>query len=108
MNVLPNNCIFNLSYMQKGTQDQENINVTLSIPLSISSLPLRIQSPSEDWDKEQRVQVLATQYQFFRPVHRERLKEKIREDTEYSDSDASDEEPLPSPFGGKTHSGSFR
>lgn len=84
----------------KELKTKKNLNVTLNIPLSISSLPLKTEV------KNNGSRYLQHSIDFLDQYIRGKLEEKIREDTEYSDSDAFDEEPLPSPFGGKTHSGS--
>ncbi|CAO2612372.1 hypothetical protein LEMLEM_LOCUS15586 [Lemmus lemmus] len=59
--------------------------------------------PSEN-SEERWAQLVATQYSFISRYLRERLKEKMREGTEPSETDTSDEEPVHSTSGGRTHS----
>ncbi|XP_031219025.1 ankyrin repeat domain-containing protein 20A3-like isoform X3 [Mastomys coucha] len=78
--------------VQKNTQGDSHIKKeTTKMP------------PSEVSNEEKWAQLVATQYSFLSQYLKERLKEKMKEGSENSESDASDEEPVPSTSAGRTH-----
>ncbi|XP_036065342.1 uncharacterized protein LOC118597788 [Onychomys torridus] len=86
------------SVIKKVTQDQEKTECDSEYET------VRLQPPSEDSNEEKWVRLVATQYSFLNQYLRQRLKEKMKEGIEHSESDTSDEEPLPSTSGGRAHS----
>ncbi|EDL41480.1 mCG1045256, partial [Mus musculus] len=77
------------------------------VPVPITSegqTPIKM-PPSEDSNEEKWAQLVATQYLFLNEYLKERLKERMKEGTDNSESEASDEEPVPSSTSaGRTHS----
>ncbi|XP_052608711.1 uncharacterized protein LOC128119341 [Peromyscus californicus insignis] len=86
------------SVVKKITQDQEKTKCDSEYKT------VHLQPPCEDSDEERWVRQVATQYSYLNQYLRERSKEMMREGIESSDSDTSDEEPLPNTSGGRTHS----
>ena len=79
---------------------QKNIQSDSLIKKETTKMP-----PSEDSNEEKWAQLVATQYLFLNEYLKERLKERMKEGTDNSESEASDEEPLPSSTSaGRTHS----
>jgi hypothetical protein len=79
---------------------QKNIQSDSLIKKETTKMP-----PSEDSNEEKWAQLVATQYLFLNEYLKERLKERMKEGTDNSESEASDEEPVPSSTSaGRTHS----
>ncbi|XP_031219032.1 ankyrin repeat domain-containing protein 20A3-like isoform X9 [Mastomys coucha] len=85
-------------------EDNDSISIIKGVPLPVTSEEeTPIKPPSEVSNEEKWAQLVATQYSFLSQYLKERLKEKMKEGSENSESDASDEEPVPSTSAGRTH-----
>uniref|UniRef100_A0A8C2N289 Uncharacterized protein n=1 Tax=Cricetulus griseus TaxID=10029 RepID=A0A8C2N289_CRIGR len=88
--------------VQKLLRRHEIVCPQGELPSNTSEEQIPIKPSSEDSNEEKWAQLVATQYSFLNQYLRERLEERVKEGTENSESDASDEEPLPSTSGGRT------